>query len=485
MRVGKAVLLTVAAMAATSVAVWTATGPAQGSQARNTADPRTDIEPASKAVPVDKSSFTTGGTLMMEGRLGHAVLPAGSDTETFVSVSVTADASKRAATPSKLNLAIVIDRSGSMKGNRLSNALEAAQTAINKLRDGDVVSVLAYNTGNEVVVPATELTADNRAGIAKKLRSIRAKGDTCISCGISGGMRLIGSNPAGVSRVLLLSDGLPTAGVRDVPGFQRIAENCRRMGVSVTTIGVDIDYNEAIMAAIARESNGRHFFVQDPTSLARIFDDEMELLSKTVASNAKVSVELTDGVFVDKIFDRAFERNGNTVVVPLGAFAAADKKSLLMRLRVPRGPAGERPIAAVRLEYADLADDKQASCDGELIARVSADPNETTEIDGLVQARVSRSETTSALNEANDLFAAGDSGRARDVIRRRKSDLAREKQDASRHAPAKRKTDVDKDFAFQGESLAGADDGFDAEATPTQGRVQSKVNAAEAVELAK
>ena len=71
---------------------------------------------------------------MMEGRLGHAVLPAERDNETFLAVAVNADASKRATKPTPLNLAIVVDRSGSMKGARLANAIAAARTAVGRLQ---------------------------------------------------------------------------------------------------------------------------------------------------------------------------------------------------------------------------------------------------------------------------------------------------------------------------------------------------------------
>src|SRR5688572_20536204 len=128
MKIATFAFLSAAGMAATSLAVWTATGTA--GPARATAEPRPGAAPAPApaqlALP-DLSQFTAGQTLMMKGRLGHAVLPAGSDSETFLFVDVTADAAQRAAIPASASLAIVIDKSGSMKGKRLTNALSAAR----------------------------------------------------------------------------------------------------------------------------------------------------------------------------------------------------------------------------------------------------------------------------------------------------------------------------------------------------------------------
>ena len=528
MKLGTFAALALAGMATTSLVVWAATSPAEGSGAQpkaspasalgnpaqnpaalDPANPANPATPASPATPAaTQTAFQAGGTLMMEGRLGHTVLPSATDSETYLYVDVNADASLRAKTRSPLNLSIVIDRSGSMKGKRLENALDAARTALNRLNDGDTVSVVAYDRRTEVVVPPTTLDATARDRIAAKLKKIRARGDTCISCGITAGMRLLSSNrdllarqrriaaasaspgtplsalpDTSVNRILLLSDGEATAGVRDEFGFRRIAEQCRQMDVSVTTIGVDIDYNERIMAAVARDSNGRHFFVADAAGLPTVFDQEMASLDRTVATNTELTVDLAPGIFVDHVFDRTFVQRGQQVTVPLGAFAAADHKTLLMRLRVPRGPAGERPVAAVRMSYNDLVDEKAGSCQGELIARVTDNPTEATPLDGLVSARVTKSEAAETLEKANELFRDGRAGEARGLISSRRQAFKDRKRKASRAAPSARRGDVDKSFDFADNVLGGAETGFDPADSEDESAAQVRQNQADAFDL--
>lgn len=70
-----------------------------------------------------------------------------------------------------------------------------------------------------------------------------------------------------VKRVLLLSDGEATADMRDVASFGRLAERARDMVCAISSVGVDVDYNERIMSTIARRSNGRHYFVENPAGL--------------------------------------------------------------------------------------------------------------------------------------------------------------------------------------------------------------------------
>src|SRR5690606_17839869 len=146
------------------------------------------------------------------------------------------------------------DRSGSMRGKRLDNAIEAARTMVRRLRDGDVVSVITYDTATQTLVPATTIDSTSRQEVVSRIGDITLGGDTCISCGIDEAMSALRGRDGMVKRVLLLSDGEATAGVRDVEGFRRLAARAREMDCAITSIGVDVDYNERIMSALALES---------------------------------------------------------------------------------------------------------------------------------------------------------------------------------------------------------------------------------------
>ncbi|HKE17037.1 MAG TPA: VWA domain-containing protein [Kofleriaceae bacterium] len=456
-------LLSASGMAASAALVWTAVDSGGGARASEPAAQRSEPRPERPHRPHpadDRSQFRAGGTLEMEGRLGHAVLPAASDSDTYLYVDVNAATTARAAVQAPLNLAIVMDRSGSMKGKRLANALAAARSAVQRLRDGDVVSVVTYNTAADVTVSPTVMSSATRGHLLDRLARTRAAGDTCISCGVEAGMRMLGQRSNMVSRILLLSDGEATAGVRDVDGFRRVAEDCRRMGASITTIGVDVDYNERIMAALARDSNGRHFFVENPTGLPAIFDQEMESLARTVANRAELTVDLSPGVSAEQVYDRASVTSGSQLVVPLGAFADRDHKTLLVRLRVPRGAAGARPVAAVRLRYDDLTRGAAGASEGTLIARQSDDASEVGPLDGLVSARVSSSETVSALEEANELIREGRADDARRLVRDRGGVIADTRRAAKHSAPAQRAADLDAAFDKQEKALAEAGGDF-------------------------
>ncbi|MCA9712484.1 MAG: VWA domain-containing protein, partial [Myxococcales bacterium] len=429
MKLGTVALLSTLGMALTSVSVWALT-PTSGQAPTTGPTPAAAVARPARSGGGDGgggllagllpsgdrrgASFTSGSTLMVEGRLGHATLDATRDSETFLMLDVRADETL-AATATPVNLSIVIDRSRSMEGQRLENALAAARGMIRRLRDGDTVSVITYNTETTTVVPATVLDARSREEVLFSLRGLEAQGHTCVSCGIEAGLAAMGRRP-GVSRMLLLSDGEANAGIRDVPGFRRLAEQARERDVSISSIGVDVDYNERVLFAVSQASNGRHYFVETPATLPRIFDEELDSLVRTVANRAEVELDLAPGVQVLEVLDRSFTRDGDRVFVPFGAFAQGDTKTLLVRLRVPRGEPGDRPVARVRMRYEDLTRNRPGECDGELVAWQTNDAAEVSILDPLVESRVARSETSVALQRANELFAEGDVEAARRTL---------------------------------------------------------------------
>lgn len=502
MKIGTVALLSTLGMALTSVSVWALTPPARatagaGTTVAQVTGPR-DAGPAGddglltrlldRAAP-GKATFTSGSTLMLEGRLGHATLDATRDSETFLMLDVRAATEELASTPAPVNLSIVIDRSRSMEGRRLENALAAARGMIRRLRDGDTVSVVAYNTETEVVVPATVLDARTRDDLLFSLRSIEAQGHTCVSCGIEVGLATMGSRP-GVSRMLLLSDGEANAGIRDVEGFRRLAEQARARDVSISSIGVDVDYNERVMFAVAQSSNGRHYFVEDEAGLPAIFAEELDGLVRTVASRAEVELDLAPGVQLLEVMDRSFTRDGSRIVVPFGAFAQGDEKTLLVRLRVPRGQAGERPVAEVRMRYEDLTRGRPGDCQGSLVAMLTDDARAVSPLDSRVELRVGRSETAAALQRANELFEEGDVAAAQRTLDSSRGRIRERRTEATSNADVSQQPLIDKDFERQLETLEAAGQGFSAaaaEPAPTasrKGKAQVRSNAGVLDELA-
>jgi len=262
--------------------------------------------------------------------------------------------------------------------------------------------------------------------------------------------------------------------VRDVEGFRKIAGSVRRMGAAISSIGVDVDYNERVLAALAQESNGRHHFVENGADLPRIFDDELQSLVRTVARGAELEVRLAPGIEVEQVLDRTFQRDADRVRVPLGDFAAGEEKTMLMRVRIPRGAAGQRPVADVRLAWDDLGKGGKNDCNGSLALLLTDDAGRISPLDPLVSGRLNRSQTAATLTEANRLFAEGQADEARRRISRKLDDLRADKRAAVASAPASRASSLEADFARQEAALGSAQGGFSEPPPPVAGAAPAK-----------
>ncbi|MCA9620250.1 MAG: VWA domain-containing protein [Myxococcales bacterium] len=402
------------------------------------------------------------GTLRLEARLGHDTLAPGRQ-RTFVTVEVRGNDVAPLSRPS-VHMALAIDRSGSMKGERLEQALRAAQGVVDRLADDDVVSVVSFDTEARVVVPAQRLSPTSREAIRRAIAGVQLGGDTCISCGIDAALAELARESGGLDRVIVLSDGAANHGVKDIAGFQRIGAMCRNRGTTISTVGVGVDYNERLLSAVAFESNGLHHFVEDEASLAAVFDAETQSAVRTVASDAAVELSLAPNTRLVRVFVRSFERQGDRLVVPLGTFAPNETKTLLVEVEVDTAAGVEgQPIADLALRFRDHASDGDGVMRGSLGVRLG---DRQSLLDPFVEVRLERARTSAVLDEANALARQGRFADAKARVAERRNALAvtAEKSAARKDS---RRGDIDESFRQQIDFADDAVDAFEGDAPAT------------------
>ncbi len=445
-------------------------------------------EPNEKGEVTDPSHMVVGDTLLVDARLGHATLAKGASSgETFLFAQVTADEKGATATP-PMNLALVIDRSGSMKGERIVNAMNAAVGAVERMRDGDSVTVVAFDQGSQVVVAPQKLSPETRPRIENAIRAIRLGGDTCISCGLQEAMRQLQSTPISgdhIDKMVLLSDGATNSGIKDMPGIRAMASRMHGKGVTISTVGVDVDFDEKVMATIASEAQGNHHFAANASALPGIFAREFDESLASVAKEAELSIDLAPGVEVAEVFDRTFRREGNKLIVPFGTFSAQQEKTVPVKLRVPTEKEGAENVAAVKLAYRDLVKKSDGSCSGNLGLAIKGDGSEQKDLDPFVSTRLERSRTAQTLTEANKLFEAGRVDEAKAALATRRDTLAKNETQIVGAAnsgfarpPTRAAKGVKSDFDDQLNAVAQAETNFAQPPPVSPGRSGGAANSA-------
>jgi len=254
-----------------------------------------------------------------------------------------------------LNVAIVLDRSGSMSGRKLQEAKRAAAMAVGMLRGDDIVSVVTYESTVDVLVPATK--AQDKAAIRRAIRSIVPAGRTALFGGVSKGARELRKflDENRVNTLLLLSDGLANVGPSSPGELARLGVSLAREGMAVTTIGLGLDYNEDLMTRLARASDGNHFFVENASDLEYAFATEFGDALSAVAQEVDIHVVCPKGVRPVRVLGRDALISGQEVRTTMGQVFADQTRYLVVELTLPpQEPNTALKVADVEATYRDL-----------------------------------------------------------------------------------------------------------------------------------
>lgn len=301
-------------------------------------------------------------TIDLQVNLGTPVMEAGKNQKTFLKIGLKGFELPGEFDRAPVNMAIVLDRSGSMAGEKLARAREAAIKAIGLLQSGDIVSVVTYDSVVNVVVPATKV--DDKQSIYRAIRRITDGGSTALFAGVSKGAsevrKFLDKNR--VNRVILLSDGLANVGPSTPSELGQLGSSLGKEGISVTTIGLGLGYNEDLMTQLAGMSDGHHAFVQNSADLNRIFAAEFNTALTVVANQFNIIIRCADSIRPIRVLGRQAQIIGQEVHINLNQLSSNQEKYVMLEVEVPPGVAGEtKNLASVDVSYLDLKARKRDS----------------------------------------------------------------------------------------------------------------------------
>ena len=253
-----------------------------------------------------------------------------------------------------LNLSVVLDRSGSMAAmGKLDRAKEAASLLVRRLGDEDVTSIVAYD--DDVRTVAGRTAGAQRQELLSRIDMIETGGMTNLSGGWLRGRELVAEEllDGGVNRVLLLTDGLANVGITEPGQLRDLIGSAAAKGISTTTIGFGVDYDEQLLRSLAEAGGGSTYYIEEPDQAPAVFEAEIEGLMALAAQNVTVTVAPSSAVEHATVLHQypRQQTDDGSLRLELGDLYALEPKSLLCEfLLTSDGGAAEADVATLTIE---------------------------------------------------------------------------------------------------------------------------------------
>lgn len=253
-----------------------------------------------------------------------------------------------------VNVSFVLDRSGSMKGDKIERVRRATGRALEMLDSQDTASVVIFDHRVEVLIPAGPVI-DQRE-LQEKISRVRDAGGTRIAPALEKGLREIAKGgPNAIRRLVLLTDGQ----TENEADCLRQADEAGRLGVPITALGVGKDWNEDLLIDVANRSGGTADYIDKPDKIVEYFQNTVQRAQSTAIHNAALTLRLVQGVMpravwqvIPLISNLGYRPvSDRDVSVPLGELETGSGRTLLIELLVDPRPAGQYRIGQVEVSY--------------------------------------------------------------------------------------------------------------------------------------
>ena len=362
-----------------------------------------DSSQGSNAMAASNFSPNQNKPVNWEAKLDNKYfVPNGNKKEIYVYVELQGGENKQDKARAPLNLSLVVDRSGSMSGDKLKYAKQAMDFVIDQLGSEDYLSMVQYNSDVQVL-QTSEMVQDKRA-LHQKVDKIRDGGSTNLCGGMQEGYVQVRSTKKQgyINRVLLLSDGNVTAGISDPKQITKIAENqFKENGVAISTFGVGSDYNENLMTDISEAGGANYYFIGTPDQIPTIFAKELQGLLAVVGQSVKLKVKFpTKNLKCVKAYGYPFTVFGDEVFVDFNDVFSKEEKGVLLKFEVIE-PLTDDISFDCEMRYTDVATKKDYSENQKLKLILTRDEKMFSEnVDSKVKENIVLFESTEMFDEA-------------------------------------------------------------------------------------
>lgn len=290
-------------------------------------------------------------SLSFAANLDRAAMPAEGGTGALM-IRIRGGAAPGPAHRTPVDIAFVLDRSGSMSGDPLRLVKEAAGYAITNLQDQDRASLVVFDHDVDLLQPLAPTTDRIKTAMRLTLHGIDSRGSTNLSGGWFAGCEQLAAamatdpiGPTRVRRTLLLTDGHANNGIVDPSELSNHASNLRQRGIATTTMGVGEGFDEVLLSGMAEAGGGNFEFIATPSQLRGFFEREIGELLATVATNVTLRVTMPDGMHAEVLSAYPRQRTGRQFDLSIGDLTAGQDAVVIFWLTGQQGSVGsELPI---------------------------------------------------------------------------------------------------------------------------------------------
>jgi Ca-activated chloride channel family protein len=320
-----------------------------------------------------------------------------------------------------LNLSLVLDKSGSMADSgKIGYLIQAAHMFVDRLGPDDILSIVTYD--NRVRVPVSARKVRDREHFHRAIDGLYPGGRTYLSGGLEEGYRQVKKNckRGYVSRVILLSDGLANVGVTNSLQLRRRTSSMYENGVSVSTFGMGLDFDEDLLSSVAYGSGGSYHYISRPDDIFAALSREFHMASRTIASGVQIIIRPLDGCRFESVPGHHWRMEKGAAVIGLGDLSAGETRTLMANVNVPTGSLGSVNIADVSVRFQNAVTGESDRQDpGAVSLLIVDDPRVHREnIDTEVQGNKVVIESSALMNEAAKKVDEGDKDGALSIIKR-------------------------------------------------------------------
>lgn len=310
---------------------------------------------ANRITPIPDPRPVQSGIVRVRGNLIQDKILQGSDGRVNLSLTIqTDDVMDQAAAPERhVDMVIVLDRSGSMQGRKITDARQAALNLLSRLGGRDRFALVTYSDHARQASTLLKVSDVNRKYLEATISGIHASGGTNLGAGLKQGIDTLISAPGigNTGKLILISDGLANKGITRPQELGDLAGVAVEKEFTVSTVGLGTEFNEYLMATIADRGTGNYYYLENPAAFAEVFQKEFNYSRAGVASRVSVQVALKDGIALVNAAGYPISiKNGAAVFYP-GDLRSGQSRRLFLTLRFPSHAIRDFEINDVRVNY--------------------------------------------------------------------------------------------------------------------------------------